>query len=360
MEFVKGKELGEWLAQIAPKSRSIVIASPYITRTGLQPILAQHANPRRRLDVTILTSFEALSVLTGSLDVDVLCELWEQGNKTDAAPSVTIYDVFDLHAKVCIVDGRVAVIGSGNMTRGGTLGTNVELGVKVTARQDVAEVVAQVDGWTRGIRPITATEMKRFKRLVDENFKQYRGLPDVSLGHLQVFPGAEGDYFAAMQKVVKLASGRNGCTRAVLLESLKNIALGTDGAQTPQARLIFLELLGLVKTSEDNQNIMGTEVGAALGGRSGRKKFAVMLMSRYPIVQRTYRFLCDAYPRRITYSEMEAGLLVADDPNSASRGMDELQDSARWLRSLGLIEDDGHRPLRFHAKKPFLSSPVAE
>ena len=360
MDFVKGKELGEWLIAVVPKSRSVVIASPYITRTGLQPILTRVANPRRCLDVQILTSFEALSVLTGSLDVDILCELWKRGNKAGAVPSVTIYDVFDLHAKVCIIDGRIAVVGSGNMTRGGTLGTNVELGVKVTARRDVEGVVAQLKEWTRGLTPITAAEMMTFKRLVNENFKAYRGLPDVSLGHLQVFPGVDSDYFAAMQQVVKRASGRKGCTRAALLESLKNIAQGTDGAQTPQARLIFLELLGLVKTSDDNQNIMGTEEGAALGGRGGRKRFAAILMNRYPIVQRTYRFLCDAHPRTVTYSEMEAGLLVADDPNSASRGMNELQDSARWLRSLGLINDDGHRPLRFLVKKPFLSSPAVE
>lgn len=354
MDFVKGKELGEWLTLVMPKSRSVVIASPYITKTGLQPILTRFANPRRRLDVQILTSFEALSVLTGSLDVDVLCDLLEKGNKTGAAPSVTIYDVFDLHAKVCIVDGRTAVIGSGNMTRGGTLGTNVELGVKITTRRDVKEVTAQLEDWKRGLTPITAAEMITFKRLVNENFKAYRALPDVSLGHIQVFPGADGDYFAAMQQVVKHASGRKGCSRAAMRESLKNIAQGTDGAQTPQARLVFLELLGLVETSQDNQNVIGTDAGAALGSRSGRKKFGAMLMKKYPIVRRTYQFLCDAYPGSITYSEMEAGLLVADDPNSASRGIDELQDSARWLRSLGLIEDDNHKPLRFHAKKPFL------
>ena len=360
MEFVRGKELGDWLAQVMPKCHSIVVASPYITKSGLQPILTQHANPRRRLDVKILTTFEALSVLTGSLDVEVLCELWEQGNKTDAAPSVTIYDVFDLHAKVCIVDRRVAVVGSGNMTRGGTLGTNVELGVKVTARRDVEEVVAQVDGWTQGLTPITATEMKRFKRLVDDNFEQYRGLPDVSLGHLQVFPGADGDYFAAMQKAVKIASGRRGCDRAAMLKALRNFEQGTESSQTPQGRLIFLELLGLVESSPDNQTVTATEIGMALRRRGGRKEFALRLMGRFPIVRRTYTFLCDAQPRSITYGEMTGGLLAVDEANRASRGIDELQDSARWLRSLGLIEDDGRRPLRFHAKKPFLCRPLTE
>ena len=358
MDFVKGKELGEWLALIAPKSRSIVIASPYITRAGLLPVLTQHTNPRRRLDVKILTSFEALSVLTGSLDVDVLCELWAQGNRTDAAASVTIYDVHDLHAKVCIVDGRIAVVGSGNMTRGGTLGTNVELGVKVTSRHDVAEVMAQVDGWTQGLTPITLTEMKCFKRLVDDNFKEYQGLPDISLGHLQVFPGADGDYFAAMQKVVKVASGRLGCDRAEMLKELRNTEKGSEGSQTPKGRLIFLELLGLIESSSESQAITVTEAGAGLGRRGARKEFAARLMGRFPVVLSAYKTLRDAYPRRLTYIEMATNLMAPDDANSASRDVDELQDSVRWLRSLGLIEDDGRRPMRFQARKPFLDSPV--
>jgi len=360
MEFVRGKELGDWLTQVVPKCHSIVIASPYITKSGLQPILTQHANPRRRLDIRILTSFEALSVLTGSLDVDVLCELWEQGNKAAVVPSVTIYDITDLHAKVCIVDGRVAVIGSGNMTRAGTLGTNVELGVKVTARREVSEVVAQLEGWTRDLTPITATEMKRFKRLVDDNFKQYRGLPDVSLGHLQVFPGADGDYFAAMQQAVKTASGRRGCDRMGMLKALRNVEQGAEGLQTPQGRLIFLELLGLVESRSESQAITVTEAGTSLGRRGGRKEFALRLMDRFPIVRRTYTFLCDAHPHTTTYEEMKSALLAEDEANRAARAIDELQDSARWLRSLGLIEDDGRKPLRFHARKPFLTRPVTD
>ena len=360
MEFVRGKELGDWLAQVMPKCHSIVVASPYITKSGLQPILTRHANPRRRLDVKILTTFEALSVLTGSLDVEVLCELWEQGNKTDAAPSVTIYDVFDLHAKVCIVDGRVAVVGSGNMTRGGTLGTNVELGVKVTTRLDVAEVVAQVDGWTQGLTPITATEMRRFKRLVDDNFKAYRGLPDVSLGRLQVFPSVGGDYFAAMQQAVMNASGPSGCRRVDMLKVLRNMKQGTESSQTPQGRLIFLELLDLIESKSDNQTVIASESGMALARRGGRKEFSLRLMEKFLIVRKAYRFLCDAYPRSFTYAEMTSSLLAANNGPGASRGSDELEDSIRWLRSLSLIEDDGRRPLRFHAKKPFLCRPLTE
>ena len=83
-------------------------------------------------------------------------------------------------------------------------------------------------------------------------------------------------------------------------------------------------------------------------------------MDRFPIMRRTYAFLCNAHPHSLTYDEMTSGLMAVDEANRASRGIDELQDSARWLRSLGLIEDDGRKPLRFHAKKPFLARPIMD
>ena len=80
-------------------------------------------------------------------------------------------------------------------------------------------------------------------------------------------------------------------------------------------------------------------------------------MVRFPLVRNAYHMLRDAHPHRLTYAEMMTNLLAVTDSDGPSRGDEELQDGVRWLRSLGLIEDDGRRPLRFQAKKPFLEIP---
>ena len=54
-----------------------------------------------------------------------------------------------------------------------------------------------------------------------------------------------------------------------MLKALRNVEQGAEGLQTPQGRLIFLELLGLVESRSESQAITVTEAGTSLGRRGG-------------------------------------------------------------------------------------------
>jgi len=340
MDWVEDAALGTWLTALLPACHDLYLASPYITNGGLQPLLKELRRPRRRLSVTILTCLDPMAVLTGALDLEALATLLSLS--CDSHP-VCLIHVPGLHAKVFIVDERAAVVGSGNLTRSGTQGLNVELGVRVTARADVRAVTQKFQHWSAGRPPLTVGDLDRFGRLVENNFGGIRrALSALTWGRLEVFPGAEGtddDYFYAMISVLALGGGR-GCSSETITDALKKLAQGQAGSQTAQARLLFLEFLGLMDQREDGR-LYTTALGKSLNRSTGARRFAGLLMQEFPLVRRTLLALCDAHPDYLTYPQIAAAL--SDDTIRAEDATEEVKDGVRWLRSLGLVQEAAGR-----------------
>jgi len=90
----------------------VFLVSPFITKDPLQRLakrMAAVAQPR----IEILTSLAIESLIQGSTDVRAIAEFYR------AIPSTSVVHLSNLHAKVYVADGQVAIITSANLTTGG-------------------------------------------------------------------------------------------------------------------------------------------------------------------------------------------------------------------------------------------------
>jgi len=345
MDWVEDSALGTWLEKLLPTCHELYLASPYITDGGIQPLLTELYRPRRRLSVTILTCLDPMAVLTGALKLEALIKLLSHSN--DIHP-VRLIHVPRLHAKVFILDERAAVVGSGNLTRAGTQGLNVELGIRVTARADVRAVTQKFQHWSAGRPSLTVDDLDRFKRLVENNFGGIsRALSALTWGRLEVFPSVNGDddsYFSTMISVLAHGGG-SGCSKETIMDALKNVAQGQAGSQTAQARLLFLELLGLIEQRK-GERLYTTTLGKSLNRSTGALRFAGLLMQEFPLIRRTLLALCETHPEYMTY--LQIATILTGDTVAAATATEEMKDGVRWLRSLGLVQEATGRTSQNH------------
>jgi hypothetical protein len=116
-------------------TKELVIVSPWIKKAALQYVLPKEI---KNLTIRVLTRANAYDFLLGPSDLDAIRYL----RSMDAE----IRLIQNLHAKVYIADGRRAIITSGNLTLAGFDG-NAELGMLVDSEDEVAHMLAVVNGW---------------------------------------------------------------------------------------------------------------------------------------------------------------------------------------------------------------------
>jgi len=345
MQWIESGELAQWLAGNIRQARQLCIASPFVTRAGLEPVLAELTRRGRHLEVTLLTSLDVLAALTQALDVEALRALMALSN--EHCP-VRVFHVPDLHAKVYLLDQRSAVVGSGNMTHAGTGGPNKELGVVVTGKNDLAILLAKLEKW-RGTRvPLTEEELIRFADVVRDNLGAFNKLPSLKYGRLQTFPGHPDGYFAALMAALDVASSRTGCSREAMLQHLKNEEQGRDGSSTPTNRLLFLEYLDLVRHQDGR--VCLTDRGTSL--RRKRRGSATELMrllgDKVGGFERIQAIFEREPARVLTYQQLHQELTG----NAEADGKDEeMRKQVRWLRGLAVLEEavrtaDGYKTHR--------------
>lgn len=110
----------------------LFISSPFANAGGVRA-LAEAAKQRSSVNLILLTSLTLQNVMSGATDPTALRVLYEQFGH------VRISSLPRLHAKVYIVDQKIGIITSANLTSGG-LGANFECGVQI----DNAETVAGI------------------------------------------------------------------------------------------------------------------------------------------------------------------------------------------------------------------------
>lgn len=105
---------------------SLVVSSPYIGREPCNRILAIKSNREKtnQFSFLLLTDLSRDTLLSGATDISAICDM------ADTFRQLEIRFLPSIHAKVYVADEKLAVVTSGNMTRGGLL-SNFEYGVRV-------------------------------------------------------------------------------------------------------------------------------------------------------------------------------------------------------------------------------------
>ncbi|WP_420996539.1 phospholipase D-like domain-containing protein [Cupriavidus sp. 30B13] len=127
---------------------SVVVLSPYLTSRTADEVIAAAAGPAR-----IYTLFKAELFATGASSIRTLRRLAEAGHE--------LYELEDLHAKVVLVEGRFASVGSQNLTSGGT--KRRELTAMFRDISAVRAVQALIEPWTEDAFHITMERIEQME-----------------------------------------------------------------------------------------------------------------------------------------------------------------------------------------------------
>lgn len=160
MEIYFKNIIRRWKSE-AIKADQLIVLSPYITSPSADTVI-DNTDPKK---CEIYTLFSAELFAHGSSSIDTLISLKKSG--------VNIYSLERLHAKVFLVPGEFASIGSQNLTLGGT--HNLESTV-VMDRESVSEVEKLVKRWTKNRSEISLKMLDDMKNQVDPLIKKCKSL----------------------------------------------------------------------------------------------------------------------------------------------------------------------------------------
>jgi len=132
---------GTWLqSELEACSSHFLVASPFVG-SGLSALVSP---VRARARTAIITRTDIRGLAAGSSDLETLCSLATHGTRVMA--------LADLHAKVYVIDARVALVTSANATHSG-LWRNLECGVAVREPRLVRKIRAHAMSGMGGQQP---------------------------------------------------------------------------------------------------------------------------------------------------------------------------------------------------------------
>lgn len=144
----------------AADTETVVILSPYLTSKTPEKVLA-NVEPGC---ATICTSFSAELFASGASSLKTLKNLARAGHE--------LFHLDDLHAKVFLVPGKFASIGSQNLTRNGT--RRKEAGTALSNIDSVAIVERETLKWLEEATPITAEMIGDMEKELGALAKKFR------------------------------------------------------------------------------------------------------------------------------------------------------------------------------------------
>lgn len=199
------QELGR--AATAPK-----VFSPFITSTTAESVTAQLDG--RASEIHTVFKIELFAM--GSSSLATLKKLIDQGH--------SLYHVERLHAKIVLVPGEFASLGSQNLTRGGI--KNKEASAALTDARDVKLVEKSVQPWIEARTPITPQMIADMENLLPEVMRLYQVAQvaaveaDVKLHHLQIAREEKARAEKQLQEEYELALLRRALDTAPTSSSL--------------------------------------------------------------------------------------------------------------------------------------------
>jgi hypothetical protein len=162
--YFQGNLDKRWEKELAKASGRVLVFSPYLTPDTALRVL-DCINDRKSSE--IYTRFDPQDFINGSSSLTTLKQL--------SSLNINIYKIQDLHAKLIIVPGNFASIGSQNLTYKGTL--NKEATVVITEPIEVAKIEQYVQEWLVNRQLITDRMITNLEKVLypfRKKFQEYK------------------------------------------------------------------------------------------------------------------------------------------------------------------------------------------
>lgn len=166
--YIQRQIVRRWKSEANNSTDLVAVFSPYLTSKTADTVLLAVS---RRSRCEVHTIFEPEVFVTGASSIRTLKRL--------AVAGIPLFSLTDLHAKVIVVPGQFASIGSQNITAGGT--TRLEANVATADAEKVDAIWREVKPWMKERKPITVEmieDMERLTRPLIRRMKKLRRAMD--------------------------------------------------------------------------------------------------------------------------------------------------------------------------------------
>lgn len=113
----------EFIDVISKTKKELFISSPFVNVNGVN-ILSNSIRTKSDIEISLITNLTTQNIVNGITEPKALLELYKQFKR------VKISSLGRLHAKVYLIDDKMSIITSANLTNGG-LANNFEYGVLI-------------------------------------------------------------------------------------------------------------------------------------------------------------------------------------------------------------------------------------
>jgi hypothetical protein len=147
MEFVFTPWKGRLIEDLRGAQQEVILVCPYITKVIADEIFDAVAN--RGVEVRTVSRFERAEFHAGSSDLDAHFALSGTSTSHGQSGSFELRSLSKVHAKMFVIDRRIAYVGSSNLTFSGLL-RNYEGTVRIVGEEEVAPLRREIlDVWPK-------------------------------------------------------------------------------------------------------------------------------------------------------------------------------------------------------------------
>lgn len=314
MRLIMSNPLQEFYRSIGKSPvKTLQVASPFITNRGIQSLVKQFR--RKRTRVQLIANLSELNVaLSLSNPVTPLLEIREvMGDRIEIKSHPM------LHAKMYLLDGRAALVGSSNLTYGG-MERNVELNLLISGRksEDIRELGKLAtwyhDRWEEAGKAVSKKQLLDIERRWLASEKSLKGI----IGRLIPEPRLGGNGWDKVRAIARRKSWK--------MEDISDILSEKDdgAAKNTNRKLIFLKNLDLIEFDEKSVY--------TLRKVSSRTEMFTLLEGGYLGVslRRVLQSFHNSKSERMSYQTFSEEMEIPSDDEA-------LHVSVIWLESLGYI-----------------------
>jgi len=122
----------EFIDVISKTREKLFMSSPFINVDGVR-ILSDAVKTKSSIEVSLITNLTTQNIVNGITEPAALLELYKQFTQ------VKISSLGRLHAKVYLIDDKIGIITSANLTRGGLV-NNFEYGVLIDDKDIISTI----------------------------------------------------------------------------------------------------------------------------------------------------------------------------------------------------------------------------
>ncbi len=338
--FVKGRETLTWLDSVISRwnAQKLHIVSPFITKAGLAAISVAMAERAAR-KIIIVTCLDCPAIAMGYLDVQELADLVTKfGNRFQ------VYHVPKLHAKVFLLEGVEALLGSANLTMGG-MSNNVEIGIRCTSKAEVRDLEGSIMLWRGSREPVEQSQLLAYQEYAKTHYVQLLQ----GYNHVVAFPHQDDTYDQVVRESLEQIPTRGGLAKSLFMHSIRSQRshdlADKDG---PENRLWFLQQIKLVKIKGDKVYKAENVRKAMMEGTRGSNAFASLICSEFPECLQILDTLLK-YGKVTRWEEVPRIL----DDHGIGHLVDQHKSIIRWmvhLDQISLISGEKKRIVSFKVK----------